>query len=158
MYTEIINSPLGALRIEASKNGIRALTRTNEIVDNIKSENPHIILLKKELAAYFNKELQNFSTTVDTTGYTTFQQNVWKALLDIEYGKTISYKELAIRLGDVKKIRAAGTANGRNPVPIVIPCHRVIGSDGSMVGYSGGIDVKEFLLGLEGMPIQGSLF
>ena len=159
MYIESIDSPLGPLTIYASVNGIRAIKRNQvEETSDLGIKNPHIELVKKELKAYFSGELKAFHTTVDVTGYTEFQRAVWKELTLIDYGKTISYKELAIRLGDIKKIRAAGTANGKNPVPIVIPCHRVIGSDGSMVGYSGGLDMKTFLLELEGMPIQGSLF
>ena len=81
---------------------------------------------------------------------TDFQKRVWKELLIISYGETISYKELARRLGNLKTIRAAARANGANPLPIIIPCHRVIGSDGKLVGYGGGLDVKEKLLQLEG--------
>ena len=85
---------------------------------------------------------------------TEFQKRVWNELLKIPYGKTISYKELAVRLGDEKVIRAAASANGANPLPIVIPCHRVIGSDGSLIGYGGGLEIKEKLLILEGSRQQ----
>jgi methylated-DNA-[protein]-cysteine S-methyltransferase len=81
---------------------------------------------------------------------TDFQKRVWKELLKIPYGETISYKELAIRLGNLKTIRASARANGANPLPIIIPCHRVIGSGGKLIGYGGGLDVKEKLLQLEG--------
>lgn len=158
MYTSIVQSPLGNLRIEASDLGITALRKTEESPDTVDSDQLHIKLLKKELEGYFSGSLKSFSVHLDIDAYSTFQQAVWKELIAIDYGTTISYKELAIRLGDVKKIRAAGTANGKNPIPIVIPCHRVIGSDGSMVGYSQGIDMKELLLALEGMPVQGKLF
>ncbi|MDA9773361.1 methylated-DNA--[protein]-cysteine S-methyltransferase [Saprospiraceae bacterium] len=158
MYVDFIDSPIGIIRIEASDKGIRTIKRSTEKLEELPLQNEHTILAKKELSEYLTGKLEDFTVALDIDGYTEFQHSVWKELVKIDYGKTISYKTLAIRLGDVKKIRAAGTANGKNPIPIIIPCHRVIGSDGKMVGYSSGIDMKEFLLELEGMPIQGKLF
>lgn len=158
MYVDFIDSPIGIIRIEASDKGIRTIKRSTEKSEELPLQNEYTILAKKELSEYFTGNLEDFTVALDIDGYTEFQHSVWKELVKIDYGKTISYKTLAIRLGDVKKIRAAGTANGKNPIPIIIPCHRVIGSDGKMVGYSSGIDMKEFLLELEGMPIQGKLF
>ena len=102
-----------------------------------------------QLKEYFDRKRKNFKLPLEIIG-TEFQKKVWNELLKINYGETITYKELAIRLGDLKSIRAAASANGANPLPIVIPCHRVIGSNGELVGYGGGLDVKEKLLQLEG--------
>jgi methylated-DNA-[protein]-cysteine S-methyltransferase len=106
--------------------------------------------LKRQLEAYFSGNLRDFNIPTHIEG-TEFQRRVWKELLQIPYGQAISYLELARRLGDEKCIRAAARANGANPISILIPCHRVIGSDGSLVGYGGGLDMKEFLLRLEGV-------
>jgi methylated-DNA-[protein]-cysteine S-methyltransferase len=106
--------------------------------------------LKRQLEAYFSGNLRDFNIPMHIEG-TEFQRRVWKELQKIPYGQAISYLELARRLGDEKCIRAAARANGANPVIILIPCHRVIGSDGSLVGYGGGLDMKEFLLRLEGV-------
>jgi len=106
--------------------------------------------LKRQLEAYFSGNLRDFNIPMHAEG-TDFQRRVWKELQKIPYGQAISYTELARRLGDEKCIRAAAQANGANPISILIPCHRVIGSDGSLVGYAGGLDMKEFLLRLEGV-------
>jgi methylated-DNA-[protein]-cysteine S-methyltransferase len=102
-----------------------------------------------QLEEYFERKRKTFELPLEIIG-TDFQKIVWNALIKIKYGKTISYKELALRIGNVKKIRAVAQANGANPLPILIPCHRVIGSNGNLVGYGGGLDVKEKLLKLEG--------
>jgi len=106
--------------------------------------------LRRQLEAYFSGNLRDFNIPMQADG-TDFQRRVWKELGKIPYGQAISYLELARRLGDEKCIRAAARANGANPIAILIPCHRVIGSDGSLVGYGGGLDMKEFLLRLEGV-------
>ena len=105
--------------------------------------------LKRQLEGYFSGNLRDFNIPMVAEG-TEFQRRVWKELQAIPYGQAITYLELARRLGDEKCIRAAARANGANPISILIPCHRVIGSDGSLVGYGGGLDMKEFLLRLEG--------
>jgi len=102
----------------------------------------------RQLRAYFAGELEDFNLPLAPQG-TPFQQRVWKLLCDIPYGKTISYGELARRSGNPKASRAVGLANGSNPIPIIIPCHRVIGSDGKLTGYGGGLPIKEKLLALE---------
>src|SRR4029079_5448131 len=116
--------------------------------------------LTKECAAqlndFFAGKRKDFSVKLNPSG-TNFQVQVWNELLKIPFGKTISYLELARRLGDEKKIRAAGTANGRNPIPIIIPCHRVIGSDGSLVGYGGGLSKKKWLIEFESGKKQTQL-
>lgn len=109
----------------------------------------------RQINAYFRGELKDFDLPLAPAG-TEFQRSVWKALCRIPYGETISYGELAKRLGKPTASRAVGAANGRNPLPIVVPCHRVIGSDGRLTGYYGGTYLKEFLLKLEGASNNGS--
>jgi O-6-methylguanine DNA methyltransferase len=117
----------------------------NEVVDN-KSRNREVI---DQLNRYFNGKLAKFTGPIDLIG-TPFQTRVWKELTKISYGTTISYKQLAKRLGTSRGFQAVGRANAANPLPIIVPCHRVLGADGSLVGYSAGIKTKEFLLKLEG--------
>jgi methylated-DNA-[protein]-cysteine S-methyltransferase len=104
--------------------------------------------VKARLGAYFRGELTKFQLKLAPRG-TPFQQRVWSALQTIPYGTTSTYGKLAAELGEPKAVRAVGLANGRNPIPIIIPCHRVIGADGSLTGYGGGLDVKQRLLALE---------
>lgn len=110
--------------------------------------NKWIDLLEKEMAAYFKGELLIFTVALDLIG-TDFQLKVWHALLEIPYGDTRTYKAQSLVVGDLKAIRAVATANGKNKLAIIVPCHRVIGSDGSLTGYAGGLDRKRFLLNLE---------
>jgi len=117
----------------------------SEVVDN-KSRNREVI---DQLTRYFNGKLAKFTVSVDPHG-TPFQVRVWKELQRIPYGTTISYKQLAKRLGTSRGFQAVGRANAANPISIIVPCHRVLGTDGSLVGYSSGIKTKEFLLKLEG--------
>ncbi|MEW5984756.1 MAG: methylated-DNA--[protein]-cysteine S-methyltransferase [Acidobacteriota bacterium] len=104
--------------------------------------------VRTQLGGYFAGTLRAFDLSLAPRG-TPFQRSVWMALRDIPYGETISYAELATRVGNPRAVRAVGAANGRNPLPIVVPCHRVIGADGSLVGFGGGLDVKRALLDLE---------
>lgn len=108
---------------------------------------------KAQLLEYFAGERKKFDLPYVLYG-TPFQKSVWKALADIPYGETRSYKDIALAIGAAKAVRAIGGANNRNPIPIVIPCHRVIGSNGALVGYGGGLPIKEYLLSLEGVPLQ----
>lgn len=121
------------------------LTNLNEVTP----EDPLMFNLFKQFDQYFKRERKEFNLPLEIIG-TEFQKKVWKELNKIKYGETITYQQLAIRLGDVKSIRAAGRANGANPLPIVIPCHRVIGTNGKLVGYGSGLNVKRKLLELEG--------
>lgn len=117
--------------------------------------------VKKELDAYFKGDLKLFETPIELIG-SDFQKKVWETLLTIPYGKTSTYTNQSIKLGDVKAIRAVASANGANPISIIVPCHRIIGKDGTLTGYRGGLENKHFLLEHEawfsGKPIQGSLF
>jgi len=142
------NSPIGIIKIEYSEKGISKLIFTDEAEDEGLSAGDMEIRCIAQLDEYFNKKREEFDLDLDLQG-TDFQKRVWTELLKIPFGKTISYKELALRLGDLKAIRAAGTANGANPVSIIVPCHRVIGSDGSITGYAGGLWRKQWLLEFE---------
>ena len=107
---------------------------------------------KDQLNKYFKGELKRFNLDLSLRG-TEFQKTVWTALMDIPYGKTESYSGMAARIKRPKAVRAVGSANGKNPIPIVIPCHRVIGQNGSLTGFGGGLALKAFLLQLEGVDI-----
>lgn len=110
----------------------------------------------KQLQAYFQEKLFEFSLPISTTG-TEFQQSVWAALCKIPYGKTVSYKNVAEMIGNPKAVRAVGMANNRNPIAIVVPCHRVVGSNGKLVGYRSGVENKQKLLDLEARGVLQSL-
>lgn len=159
----LLPSPLGPLGAEFDADGrLIRLTRMRQPLPDLPggAEPKPLPFLRRQLDSYFSGNLRDFNIPLLIEG-TEFQRRVWKELSQIPYGQAISYLELARRLGDEKCIRAAARANGANPIAILIPCHRVIGSDGSLVGYGGGLDMKEFLLRLEGIlppaPPQPSL-
>ena len=149
METVVYQSPVGGIKISADEDAIIEARFTRETKSGT-TQNMLIQQCINELESYFRGDLKQFTIPIKLTG-TDFQNRVWSELLKIPYGKTISYSELAIRLGDLKCIRAAGTANGKNKIPIIVPCHRVIGKDGSLVGFGGGLDKKEWLLKHEGI-------
>ncbi len=159
--TFFTSSPIGTLEIISDGEAINAV---NFVEKNDWEENnivPNLVqYCIAELQAYFKGELQNFTFPIAQKG-TDFQQKVWAELTKIPYGTTTSYMELSRRIGDVKAIRAVGTTNGKNKLGIIVPCHRVIGSDGSLTGYAGGLWRKKFLLELERKTNgtgQGELF
>jgi methylated-DNA-[protein]-cysteine S-methyltransferase len=148
-----IESPVGPLLLTADATGLRTIEFVNgrrpARPDPAWQENPEALKEPiRQLRAYFAGELESFDLPLSPAG-TKFQLDVWKSLCDIPYGETISYGELARRIGNPNASRAVGLANGSNPIPIVIPCHRVIGSDGKLTGYGGGLPIKETLLALE---------
>ena len=151
------SSPVGELQIESDNEKITMLGFLwNPKQPEIRT--PVIEQCVSELEEYFSGKRKFFSFEMDLRG-SDFQKKVWNELLNISYGKTISYEALAIRVGDLKAIRAVGLANGQNPIAIVVPCHRVIGKSGDLVGYGGGLDKKEWLLQHEGiMSKQTELF
>lgn len=163
IFITTYQSPLGLMFLGATAKGIclaefydrihleKTLLKLAESLKAhfVEEENEHLNQLKEELSLYFDKKLQKFTIPLVFTG-TDFQQKVFQSLIKIPYGSTSTYKNQAIVLGDVKAIRAVATANGLNKIAIVIPCHRIIGSNGSMVGYAGGIHRKQALLQLEG--------
>ena len=162
-------SPIGPLLLAASGEGLRALYMQRQrhvpddpdpswVVAGDATTGPNAVLdrVAGQLDEYFEGRRRDFDVPLDVRG-TDFQRSVWRALCTIGFGETISYGELARRLGNAKAVRAVGLANGRNPVSIVVPCHRVIGADGSMTGYGGGLERKIFLIALEAGLRQGQL-
>ena len=144
-----IETPLGTAIIKGDAEGIRSITVSDEGIKSHKAPPDTLKQASEQLHQYFKEGRKEFSFKLNPQG-TSFQKRVWQKLLEIPYGKTISYLELSKQLGDVKAIRAAAAANGKNPIWIVIPCHRVIGSTGKLVGYAGGLERKRALLDLEG--------
>jgi methylated-DNA-[protein]-cysteine S-methyltransferase len=145
----VVDSPIGPLGLIASDAGLRAVLFDG---DRIRAEGRSSVLTQavRQLEAYFDGELLTFDLPLELEG-TDFQRRCWLALGSIPYGQTVSYGEQARRLGlGSDAARAVGAANGRNPLPIVLPCHRVIGADGSLTGFGGGLHVKRFLLEHEG--------
>jgi methylated-DNA-[protein]-cysteine S-methyltransferase len=156
METAYIKTPLGIAKIQGDENGISILCIHDE--GTISSEIPTI--LKEAVAQiddYFEGKRTDFTFKINPSG-TEFQQKVWKGLLEIPFGKTVSYLELSKKLGNTKAIRAVAAANGKNPLWIVVPCHRFIGKQGSLTGYAGGLWRKKWLLDHENATIQVSLF
>jgi methylated-DNA-[protein]-cysteine S-methyltransferase len=156
LSTIYYNSPIGIIEIQATDNGLRAVSFVEEKQFS-ETPNIHNQLTIKQLDDYFNKKITGFNMPLDLEG-TDFQKRVWQHLLDIPFGKTKSYMDIAKLMGDIKAIRAVGTANGSNKISIIVPCHRVIGSDGSLTGYAGGIERKKWLLDFEIPPTQTTLF
>ena len=162
LYHTQINTPLGEMEAIASAKGVcllefasrKELDKEKKALEThfdsklVNGNNAHLDLLSKELAAYFNGELLEFTVPIVLNG-TAFQKKVWQALLEVPYGETRTYMEQTKIIGDQKAIRAVATANGKNQIAIVVPCHRIIGSDGSLTGYAGGIENKRALLNLE---------
>ena len=155
-YVESYNSPIGNMNIYASEKGVCKIERVENKLTSVKS--PHVTQAIEELEEYFQGKRKVFTLPLDLSVGTSFQKEVWSQLLKMEYGRVYSYSDLAIACGDIKKVRAVGKANGANPVPIVVPCHRVIGKNGNLVGYGGGLDMKRYLLKLEKVPLMGELF
>ena len=157
METCIINSPLGYTKIVGDVDGLQSVTVLNseeKITDIFPEVLEDCVIQLKE---YFEGKREVFSLKLNPQG-TEFQKKIWKQLDQIPYGKTTSYLELSKQVGDVKAIRAVANANGKNPLWIIIPCHRVIGSDGSLTGYAGGLHRKQWLLEHESPYKQQSLF
>jgi methylated-DNA-[protein]-cysteine S-methyltransferase len=156
METAFIESPLGITKIVGDADGISVISIlsegdvTTKIPTNLKE-------CVSQLQEYFDGRRNDFTFKLNPQG-TDFQQKVWQELLNIPFGKTMSYLDLSKKLGDVKAIRAVASANGRNPLWIVVPCHRVIGTDGSLTGYAGGLWRKKWLLEHESPFKQQSLF
>ncbi len=167
VYYDDLDSPVGNLRLVADDIGLRGISFERERHPKsisshwIRVTNPEaspvIAAARRQLAEYFAGAREHFDLPLHPIG-TAFQRRVWEALGNIPYGITISYGELARRIDKPAAVRAVGAANGRNPLPIVLPCHRVIGSDGSLTGFGGGMPTKHFLLRLEGCLARDELF
>jgi methylated-DNA-[protein]-cysteine S-methyltransferase len=153
----IINTPLGPTKIQGDNKGVSSVTVLNsqeQFSENIPEGLQNCV---SQLQEYFEGSRKAFNLKLNPKG-TEFQQNIWNLLLKIPFGKTTSYLELSKQYGDEKAIRAVASANGKNPLWIIIPCHRVIGSDGSLTGYAGGLHRKQWLLNHENSCEQQSLF
>ena len=166
IYIDELDSPVGKLRLIADQRGLRDILFEHE--HHPKAMPAHAVRLshsrqstviattRSQLDEYFAGTRRTFDLPLHPIG-TAFQQTVWRELGNIPYGITISYGELARRINNPAAVRAVGAANGRNPLPIVVPCHRVIGSDGSLTGFSGGLPIKQHLLMLEGCLARDNL-
>lgn len=146
--TRIINTPIGKMIATTDENSITSLDFTDETQSLNNSDNPLLIRLEQELNEYFEGKRQTFTLPLSPHG-TPFQKRVWQTLCTIPYGETISYATEAKLFGNPQATRAVANANGRNPITILIPCHRIIATGGGLGGYSWGIEKKEFLLALE---------
>jgi len=152
---KLIPSPIGKLKLVASDEGLVAILWENrprrvllaDLVEN--PAHPMLLRAEKELNEYFSHKRKAFTVPLDMRG-TYFQKQVWEALLGIPFGETRTYGQLANQLGNPKATRAVGAANGRNPIAIIVPCHRLIGFSGKLTGFAGGLDAKDHLLKLEG--------
>ena len=141
------NSPIGKIKIEVEDSSIVGVYFSDECSDE--DENELVVECKKQLEEYFNGKRKSFDLNIKFIKGTEFQLKVWNALKEIPYGEKVTYKYIAEKINNPKAVRAVGGANNKNPISIIIPCHRVIGVNGKMVGYAEGIDKKEFLLRLE---------
>ncbi len=155
LFSTVVDSPVGTLTIVASDAGVRAVlwpdddpkrVRVLDAVDD--PTHPVIAAAASQLDEYFAGTRTTFDVPLDPVG-TDFQRAAWEALLTIPYGVTVSYGDQADRMGDRRKARAVGAANGRNPISIIVPCHRVVGANGSLTGFAGGVDTKAWLLAHE---------
>ncbi len=156
-FFKTISSPLGELKLVASNEALVAILWQHESIARITAEamyedrkHPVLITAEKQLGEYFLGKRQSFDVKIHFNG-TDFQKNVWKALLIIPFGNTVSYADIAKKIGRPKAVRAVGSANRKNPVPIIVACHRVISSSGALAGYSGGVENKAVLLEAEGV-------
>jgi methylated-DNA-[protein]-cysteine S-methyltransferase len=153
-----MESPVGRLLLAADAQGLRQLSfesskRAASVRPDWREEQAPFAEVIRQLRAYFGGELKTFDLPLAPEG-TEFQLLVWNSLRKIPYGQTISYGQLALKIGNPKAVRAVGLANGCNPIPIIIPCHRVIGSDGSLTGFGGGLPNKKKLLALESRQLS----
>lgn len=143
------NSPIGTLKLVCYNEALEELAFCTCKAQNTKNLPQIILTCKEQLDSYFKGELREFDIPIKFSKGTPFQQSVWQELAKIPYGQTKSYKEIATSINNPKAVRAVGGANNKNPISIIIPCHRVIGADGKLVGYGGELWRKEFLLNLE---------
>lgn len=145
-------SPIGELLLVASDTGLQAVWWPDDTravpARHRDDDHPVLVQAVRQLQEYFDGRRREFDLPLDPVG-TPFQRTVWEVLRGIPYGQTITYAEQAQRLGDARKARAVGAANGRNPISIVVPCHRVVGSSGALTGFAGGLDTKAWLLEFE---------
>ena len=161
---KLMESPVGQLKLVANGERLAAILWENDKPNRVRlgelvEANDRAVLIETErqLNEYFAGTRDRFDLALDFQG-TEFQKKVWHALLTIPFGQTRSYAEIARQIGNVNAVRAVGAANGRNPISIVAPCHRVIGANGSLTGFGGGLPTKQFLLAMESRIAEGDLF
>jgi len=158
METALMKTPVGILELKGNSNGLMSvLFREGENIFISEIIPKSLEDSVQQLQEYFEGKRKNFTLKLSPEG-TDFQKKVWKQLEGIPFGKTVTYQQMANQLGDPKVIRAAASANGKNPISIIIPCHRVIGTDGSLTGYAGGLHRKKWLLEHENPSPQQALF
>lgn len=155
MKYKYINSPVGKLKLVVEHNSLVAILWENERLNRVKldemtesNDDKLLLNVEKQLNEYFQGKRKNFDLPLKASG-TPFQEKVWQLLKDIPHGVTCSYKDIAVKMDHSKAVRAVGAAVGRNPISIIIPCHRVIGTNGSLTGFAGGLDRKKILLEVE---------
>ena len=157
LFCDTLDTPLGTLTLEASERGLRSIrfpNRPKSIAGRGRLTSNNVIkLAKQELTAYFASQPKAFSVPLDWHG-TAFQESVWQALTAIPYGETVTYADIARAIGRPQSARPTGGAVARNPLPIIVPCHRVISSDRTLTGFAGGLKIKVALLELEGRLIE----
>lgn len=153
---KIVDSPVGKLTLVATAEGLAGFLWENERPGRVRlnvevedASHPALVDTERQLAEYFAGQRKAFAVVLDFAG-TAFQRKVWNALLTIPFGETRSYRQIATQIGHPDAVRAVGAANGRNPVSIIVPCHRVVGTNGRLTGFAGGLDAKAYLLALEG--------
>jgi methylated-DNA-[protein]-cysteine S-methyltransferase len=147
LFSTTYEGPLGTLTLTSNEDALLGVSFISEIREEQES-NPVLEMAIQQLDAYFKGKLQQFTVPLELHG-TAFQESVWKALSLVPYGTVVSYQDIAIAIGNPKAVRAVGMANNKNPISIIIPCHRVIGKQGSLTGYAGGLDKKQWLLSHE---------
>jgi methylated-DNA-[protein]-cysteine S-methyltransferase len=159
MY-KLVDSPVGRLTLVATDEGLAGILWENDRPRRVRLDieteddrHPTLIETERQLKEYFDGRRKEFAVKLDLAG-TAFQRKVWNALLTIPFGETRSYAQIARQIGKPGAMRAVGGANSRNPVSIIAPCHRVIGSTGALTGFAGGLDAKAYLLALEGQPLR----
>jgi methylated-DNA-[protein]-cysteine S-methyltransferase len=157
-YYKTTKSPVGTLKLIATDKGLAAILWENDNPNRVRltplvenKTHPVLVATERELTEYFEGRRTSFSVNLDPVG-TEFQNKVWRALSEIPFGETRSYGEIAKRIGSAKAVRAVGSANGKNPISIIVPCHRVIGASGQLTGFAGGLGIKKQLLTLESCP------
>lgn len=153
---KVVDSPVGKLKLVANGSRLSAILWENDKPNRVRlgpmheeENNPILTETERQLNEYFAGKRNRFELELDFIG-TEFQKKVWEALLTIPFGETRSYGEIAVQIGNAKAVRAVGAANGKNPISIVAPCHRVIGASGDLTGFAGGVETKKSLLALEG--------
>jgi methylated-DNA-[protein]-cysteine S-methyltransferase len=157
MASTVIASPVGSLLLQADDGGLTGIwfVGNGEPALGDLDSDPVLRAAAEQLAEYFAGRRTRFDLPLAATG-TPFQRAVWDALQEIPYGRTWSYADLALHIGKPRAVRAVGAANGRNPLPIVVPCHRVVGANGTLTGYGGGLENKRILLDLESGALTGA--